>query len=236
MVRQSQHAVLLTRPLAASQRFAQGLQSRVVISPLMQAEFLVPAIPDRVFAGVVFTAETGVEAAQYLKLSHALPAYCVGKRTAEAAQAAGWQALSANGDVGALAALISAQKPEGTLLILRPEHVAGDLGAELLSAGIETVSLTAYRQRALPLTSEAAALLHGSDPVFVPLFSPRSARLFAAEYRRIAAVAPIFVAAMSAAVIAELDIPAQDSEVAERPDAASMRQALAEIMRRWLGA
>ena len=36
-----------------------------------------------------------------------------------------------------------------------------------------------YDQQAVPLTNEAGALLAGTAPVILPLFSPRSARLVA---------------------------------------------------------
>ena len=63
MVRQSQASFLLTRPLAQSQRFAHGLIGDVVISPLMAPEFLRPKIAQKPYAAMIFTSETGVQAA-----------------------------------------------------------------------------------------------------------------------------------------------------------------------------
>ncbi len=232
MVRQSQANFLLTRPLAQSQRFAQGLPGRVVISPLMQPEFLTPQIPLRKWQAVVFSSETGVEAGGRLRdLGTRLPdrAFCIGERTTMAAQAAGWDAHSAQGDVQALAALILAQTIEGPILILRPEDIAGNLEQTLISAGIETISAVVYRQKPLSLTAEAVKLLHGQTPVVVPLFSPRSARIFAQECRRIALNAPLYIAAMSAAVVAQLDIQVQGVRVATAPNSTAMRLAVGEV-------
>jgi uroporphyrinogen-III synthase len=229
MVRQSHPTYLLTRPAAASERFARDLVGHVVISPLMQTEFLRPEVPALPFAAVVFSSETGVEAARKLETDLPRRAYCVGRRTAAAARAIGCEAVSAEGDVTALAEMILARESRGAILIVRPEIVAGDLEARLRGAGLQAVSIVAYRQQALTLSQEAERLLTSERPVFLPLFSPRSAKLFCGEFRRIAGTAPLFIAAISPAVIAELDIPAQDVTVAVRPDAKAMHEALAKM-------
>ena len=235
MVRQSQASFLLTRPLAQSQRFAHGLIGDVVISPLMQPEFLRPKIAQKPYAAMIFTSETGVMAAAGLRVSLPKRAFCVGKRTALAAQAQGWQAVSADGNAADLAALILAQNLKGPLLLLQAQEAATSLRDALISAGLEPVLAQVYRQKPLPLTPQAVALLQGTAPVLLPLFSPRSAKLFCAEYRRIVGSAPVFVAAISLAVLAELDIPAQGVAVAQQPDAASLRQALAQVTQQALG-
>lgn len=235
MVRQSQASFLLTRPLAQSLRFARGLHGDVVISPLMEPEFLRPEIAQKPYAAMIFTSETGVMAAAGLGVSLPKRAYCVGKRTALAAQSQGWRAISADGNAADLGDLILAQNMPGPLLLLQAEEAAKSLYDTLISAGLETVLAQVYRQRALPLTPQAVALLQGKSPVIVPLFSPRSAAIFCAEYRRISANAPVFVAAISPAVLAELDIPAQGVAVAQHPDAGSLQQALAQVTQQALG-
>jgi uroporphyrinogen-III synthase len=235
MARQSHLTYLLTRQAASSERFARRLAGRVVISPLMRPEFLVPEIPALAFSAVVFSSETGVEAAQGLRLKLPRRAYCVGGHTAAAARASGFEAISAEGDVAALAEMILAKEGKGPILIIRPEIVAGKLHQRVERAGIHAVSAIAYRQQALKLTQEAVDLLTGDQPVLLPLFSPRSAKLFCGEFRRIAGSTPLFIVAISSAVIAELDIPAQDIKVADRPVAEAMYQALAEMTGRVLG-
>lgn len=235
MARQSHPTYLLTRHAAASARFAQDLVGHVVISPLMKPEFLQPEVPALPYVAVVFSSETGVEAARRLGIVLPQRAYCVGNRTAAAARAIGCEAISAEGDLTALADLILARESGGAILIVRPEIVAGDLEARLCKAGFQAVSVVAYRQQALTLTQEAEQVLTSDQPVFLPLFSPRSAKLFSGEFRRIRGTAPLFIAAISPAVIAELDIPAQDVAVAVRPDAKAMHEALAKLTGQVLG-
>lgn len=237
MVRQSQPTILLTRPLAQSLRFADQVGG-AVISPLMLPEFLDPALPETDFAAVILTSETGVQAARRISATGAaLPdlAYCVGNRTTQAARAAGFQALSAEGDASALLALIKARHTSGKLLLLRPEDTAGDLTKDLNSAGIDTVSVIVYRQKPQSLTAEATALLQGDTPVILPVFSPRSARLLVAEIRRINGHAPLWLAALSPAVAQAFDLPAELIQIAAQPDASAMLDAVTAMQQRGIG-
>ncbi|MES2433161.1 MAG: uroporphyrinogen-III synthase [Pseudomonadota bacterium] len=232
MVRQSQPTVLLTRPLAQSQRFAEQIGG-VLISPLMRPAFLTPRLPTGDFTAVVLTSETGAEAAGRISASgFRLPkrAFCVGHRTAQAAQAVGFDASSAAGAADDLLAHIVSAAPVGRLLLLRGQDSVGDLEIRLASAGLETVSLTIYRQIALGLTDAAIAVLQDPRPVILPIFSPRSARLLATELRRVAAKAPIWFAALSPAVAEAFDFPTVYTEIALRPDSAAMLRAV-QILR-----
>ena len=234
MARQSQPIILLTRPLVQSQRFADQIEG-ALISPLMRPEFLQPKLPTGEFAAVVLTSETGAEAAGRISASGvSLPkrAFCVGNRTAEAARAVGFAASSAAGAADDLLAHILAAAPDRRLLLLRGQDSAGDLEQRLLSAGIETVSQVIYRQIAQSLTDPAIAVLQGASPVILPIFSPRSARLLAAELRCIAAKAPIWLAALSPAVAEAFDFPTVYTEIATRPDSAAMLQAVQDLRER----
>lgn len=235
--------VLLTRPAAQSQRFAAALADRfgadfrVVIAPLMAPRFLSPALPTKATA-LILTSETGAEAARRMKdkLPHLAEnlAYCTGDRTAAAAEAAGFRAISAQGDAEALIALILSQRKtageELPLLHLRGEDSRGNVAARLLAAGVACTEVVVYRQEEQPLSPEALALLAQPAPLIVPLFSPRSARLFAAAAR--AAAAPLSLAAISpaAAAMAEALAPAR-LITAARPDAAAMLDAVTLLIR-----
>jgi uroporphyrinogen-III synthase len=184
---------------------------------------------------VVLTSETGAEAAGRISATGvALPklAFCVGNRTAEAARAQGFTAHSAMGAANDLLALILAAAPAGPLMLLRGEDSAGDLKNRLISAGLETVSVIVYRQIAQNLGDEAIALLQCAAPVILPIFSPRSARLMAAELRRVAATAPIWLAAFSPAVAEAFDFPTASTEIATRPDSAAMIRAVQALRAR----
>jgi uroporphyrinogen-III synthase len=223
--------VLVTRPLADGRAFAAALSDRFgtrvrpVLAPLMALKVLTPALPPGPFAGVIFTSAAGVEAALRFKPDLPQQAWCVGRKTAERATGAGFHARSADGDADALVAAILADPPLGRLVHLSGEDTRGEVAKRLVSAGIETVSVTIYRQDPQPLTPEAAALLARADPVILPLFSPRSAALF------LAAMPPdsrasLHVVAMSAAVAdAARDIPHHALNIAPDLTAEAMIQA-----------
>lgn len=228
--------VLLTRPAAQGDRFAAMLRERfgdavdIVTSPLLEPVFLAPDIPKRDHAAVILTSETGVEAARRLMDGHTLPrsALCVGDRTAQAARAAGFQARSASGDADALLAMILADPPDGPLLYLHGRETRGDLVARLAAAGLHADAVTVYAQEPRPLTAEARTLLDGAGSVIVPLFSPRTAQLFAATAPHRAAVR---VAALSPSVAAALgNVPVAECVVSSRPDAEGLIAVMAPLI------
>ena len=232
--------LVLTRPEPQASRFARllgktyGDSLRVLISPLMQPRYLQPELPDRPYTALILTSETGAEAARRISAAgQGLPrlAYCVGDRTASVAADCGFLPVSAQGDADALVALIAAQRGAGPLLFLHGAETRGAVTARLNSAGIETDSAVVYDQIACPLTEEARASLTLPDPVLLPLFSPRTARLFADQMQGIAPRAPLWVAALSPAVASEAGSLAPERlEIARTPDAPSMLQALAALM------
>lgn len=206
MARQSRHSpplpVLITRPEPQATRFAAELTAmlgdsiRPVLSPLMAPAFLSPSLPDA--DALVLTSETAVQALAGLRGPLPKRAFCVGGRTAEAARSAGLEAISAEGDATALAALILSGPMDGPLLWLRGEDTAGDLAGTLARRGIRLDQAVVYRQDPQPLSPEALALLQGEGPVIVPLFSPRTARLFVDSAQ--GAVAALYLCSLSAAV------------------------------------
>jgi len=214
--------VLLTRPQAASARFAAELRAPVVISPLMETVWLDTAPlavpPD----AVVFTSENGVTGFARCQNWRGT-AYCVGDRTAQAARQAGFEAQSAGGDLNDLKGLLATQahgaKQGAKLVHARGRQVAGDLG-EL------AVPLVTYEQRPVALTREARKALRDRHAVIVPLFSPRSAVLFAEQLSE-AETAPLVIVAMSAAVAQVCaDAGLSVTRVADAPDGASMLRAI----------
>lgn len=225
--------VLITRPEPQAGRLAGVLAARfgtavtVVRAPLMTVEWLTPAPPDGSFAALVLTSETGARAAGRLRgTGTPLPghAFCVGDRTADEARAQGFAATSAGGDARDLIRLIERSPDEGALLYLHGEDRAADVAAGLPERHV--VSYVVYAQRTLPLTGEAAALLLTEGTVIVPLYSPRSARLFAAaclaELR--ANLIPVAISVAAKEQLPPTLHPA--TRVAERPDGPSMLAAI----------
>lgn len=241
MTKQSQPpTILLTRPLAQSQRFSAELRAElgpleVVISPLMRTEFLDPPISPRGFSAVIFASETAVAAALSLNHAPGLPhrAFCVGDRTAAAARAAGFQATVADGDAKSLITMILASGNPPPLLLLRGEDSTGQIAGSLNSAGLETVSAIVYRQSACHLTELAAQRLLSPEPIVLPLFSPRSARLLIDECARIGARSPMQIAALSDTVAdAARSLAPIGLQIADRKDSPAMVQAVAKLLTR----
>lgn len=236
MAKQSRPLVILTRPAAQSARFAAAITARfgalpILISPLMEPEFLAPPVPDRQFSALVLTSQTAVQALAGLQGPLPRLAFCVGDRTAAAAARAGLHAISAQGDAAELIALIQNHQPAPPLLHLRGRDSRGDIATSLTEAGIETLEAVVYDQRPRPLTDEARAALSGTEPVLCPVFSPRTAALLGDAMPR--PHAPLQIAAISAATAAALGRCSLAAlEIASRPDAAALLDAMAVLLAR----
>jgi uroporphyrinogen-III synthase len=181
--------LILTRPRHQSEAFAaavaEALPGRfaVLVSPLIEIARAPGGLDLTGLQGIVFTSANGVEQFAARSPERGLVAWCVGDMTAAAARAAGFEARSADGDVHALAALVAAaHRPgAGAFLHVRGRHAAGDLVAMLAEAGVPARAAEIYDQTARPIAGAAQALLAAGGPAVVALFSPRSARLFAAQ-------------------------------------------------------
>lgn len=178
--------VLLTRPEDAARAFAATLPAGVgvILSPLLRIEMrdLEDALPDG--ADLIFTSKQGVAALRRAAPDVAGRAICVGDATRAAAQAAGFQAVSAGRDADALVALILRDHADRRFVHIRGQHTRGDVVPRLQAAGIAATDRILYDQIPQPLTGAARDLLAGDIPVLVPLFSPRSAHLFAKDCPR----------------------------------------------------
>jgi uroporphyrinogen-III synthase len=228
--------VLVTRPREQAEGFARKLTARFggkvrpVVAPLMAPDFLSPAVPDGAFAAVIFTSAQGVAGAVRLQADLPKRAYCVGRATAAAAADAGFDAQSSDGDVSDLLDLLLAEPKTGRFLYLRGVDTAGDLENMLIAKDIPVLSLQVYLQRSLPLEAVSRELLRRPDPVILPLFSPRSARIFR-EAMPADTHADLRLAVMSEPVAkAAQDIPHSALVTAARPDAAAMLDAVESLL------
>jgi uroporphyrinogen-III synthase len=224
--------LVLTRPAPASRRFlAQikaetGAKLSAIISPLFE---IVPMPHAPLGEGdVILTSANAVTALTPEDRAGGRTAWCVGEATASAAGAAGMYPRSADGDADALVDLIRAESPPTPLWHLHGRHVTGDIAARLQVAGFHVESRAIYDQAALPLTPEAQKVLGGDTPVVVPLFSPRTAALFA---QNAPFAAPLHAVAISQAAAAPLAaLPLASLTVAETPDAAAMLRSTCRIL------
>lgn len=176
--------VLITRPIRQAHAFAAELEEafggpvQTVISPLIEVVNLpVEGTFDDV-AHVVFTSANGVAQADRLNVPKTAIAWCVGAKTTKAAQDIGFETREAEGSNEKIVTLIVAAQPIGRMIHIRGGHVAGDVTGALAQQGIICETVVAYDQKEIPPTKAALDVLRGEKPVVVPLFSPRTAKLF----------------------------------------------------------
>src|SRR5262249_42240587 len=167
--------LLVTRPQGDGERTAARLRARghhVTLAPLLRIEAVDFKLPrDRLSAVVMTSANPARAIARHPRRDAlvALPAFTVGRHTAEAARAAGFREVEcADGDKDDLAALLRARWGEHSapLLYLAGEDRVGDLAA----SGVPLRTAVAYRavkvERFAPDVAAALApgALHGVLP------------------------------------------------------------------------
>ena len=214
--------LLLTRPEAQSRAFlhqceaAVGRRLPTVVSPVMEIE-RIGELPDLDGYGTsVFTSGNGVRSALETGSLTGRTVATVGKKTADLAKAAGADAVPLGEDVDGFIA--GAGDLTGPVLLCRGVHSRGDLAERLRGLGLAVDEAVIYDQAARALSSAALSLLAGTNPVIVPIFSPRSAALLAG-YGEI--TAPVTVIAMSRNVADAWSGPGEVL-VAEKPTSEAM--------------
>ena len=180
--------ILLTRPDQQGERTAAALRARghhVLHAPLLRIETIAGAdIGNGPWSALVMTSANAARAiSQHRRRSEllGLPAFVVGERTKEAAQAAGFKHVeAADGGVDALAQFATTRIPHGgSILYLAGEDRAGDLAGVLSAAGFEVSTVVVYRavaEPALPAAVTNAVRAGSIDAVLH--FSKRSAETF----------------------------------------------------------
>jgi len=185
--------LLVTRPEPDNARTAEALRARghdVTLAPVLRVTPETGAdLGGGPWAGVLITSANAVRAiAEHPRKWECLrvPAFAVGRRSAEAARAAGFaEVVSADGNADDLAHLVAARvparQPDHPLLWLAGEDRAGDLAGALAVHGIAVRTVVIYRavaETALP--DEARDALAGGEIDGVLHYSRRSADAFEA--------------------------------------------------------
>jgi uroporphyrinogen-III synthase len=183
--------VAVTRAEPEASRTAERIRARgaeAIVAPLLT---IVPCGYDTNTEGaqaLIFTSSNGVRAFPDARGARDRIVLAVGDATAEAARAAGFTDVrSADGDVGALAALAKAtlDPTKGKLIHIAGDHVAGDLGGVLRAAGFSVERRLAYASVAAIALPEAfrqpldIVLFHSvrAAETFTALGAPNAARL-----------------------------------------------------------
>ncbi|MBZ0128530.1 MAG: uroporphyrinogen-III synthase [Rhodobacteraceae bacterium] len=180
--------ILLTRAADQSTAYAADLRAacgeglRIEVAPLLEIVPVAGAPDLNDVHQLLFTSVNGVAEYAARTARRDIPCLCVGGKTAETARAAGLRAEAAEGTADDLLQLaLQHPPPEGQhFLYLRGRHRASALAEWLTALGHATQDQIVYDQRQRPLAPGARALFDGT-PLLVPLFSPRTARLFAEQ-------------------------------------------------------
>ncbi len=235
MAAQQPLTVLITRPQAQAEAFAQALAAaapgcwRALIAPLMR---IVPkGDPPGLngMAALIFTSVNGVAFAPH---APGLPAFCVGERTAEAARRAGFDARGMGADAATLIdRLIAARPVPGPWLHLRGAHARGDVARALTAAGIETREAVVYDQQPCDLPPDLRAALTGGGIDALPLFSPRTATLLRGQLDGQPIAAGCTTVCLSPAVAEALGPTPGPVEICREPDGAEMVASMVRMCR-----
>jgi uroporphyrinogen-III synthase len=179
--------LLVTRPEPDGERTGAALRARghdVLLAPLLRMQPIACDIPDKAYGAVVMTSANAARAiATHPRRDAlmALPAFTVGRRSAQAARAAGFgDVRSADGDKADLVALIRRQCADRRpLLYLAGEERAGEIDSAAVGAPVETVVI--YRAVAVEhFPPEIAAALSNGALDGVVHFSRRTAEAYLA--------------------------------------------------------
>ena len=227
--------LLVTRPLPDGERTATALRQRghdALLAPLLCIELNGNADFGRgPFAAVLMTSANAARAlaAHPQRASIiVLPLFAVGRQTADAARAAGFtNVVSADGNAGDLAVLVSARGAGGAVLYLAAEDRAGDLAGDLKAHGIVVTTVAIYRAvAAASFPGAARAAIETGTVDGVLHFSRRSAAVFsdlAGKAGLADPVARLRHYCLSGAVAAPLTAAgATDVRIASRPDEAAV--------------
>jgi uroporphyrinogen-III synthase len=176
--------LLVTRPQHDGERTAARLRARgheVTLAPLLSIDAVDVELPREPLSAVVMTSANAARAVHRhprREALTALPAFTVGRQTAEAARAAGFRAVEcADGDKDDLAALLRAHfnQRSAPLLYLAGEDRAGDLAA----SGVPLLTAVVYRAAKVERFAPAVAVaLAGGALDGVLHFSRRSAQAY----------------------------------------------------------
>ncbi len=219
--------LLLTRPLAQSTTFLEqctirlGRPIKSVISPILRIEPIGDPLNWPATHTIVVTSSNAVRRLADSLNGRAVAA--VGEATAKLAREYGADAKCLGETADAF--LKRADQLSSPVLVARGVHTRIDLASALSTRGISAESVIVYDQIEELLSPEALALLAGSQPVAVPVFSPRSAALLGAYPNN----APLTVLAISTAV-ADAWPGHAEIKVALRPDADEMCDLVTEVL------
>jgi uroporphyrinogen-III synthase len=215
--------LIVTRPHETGQAFARKVVAEygdveVILSPGLRILPLAAEVPADV-AHVIFTSANGVAQAIRLGLTPHAHAWCVGRRTADAAKALGFKVTVGGGDALQLIETIKEAAPLGRIVHVAGQHRQGDVAATLRRHGLDCSEVIAYHQLVCAPTPALEKALLGDRPLVIPLFSARSGLTIIGTDHK----APLHIIAISPSVAQMVtDWGVDTVACADSPDEAAM--------------
>lgn len=226
--------ILLTRPVEDSQRIANDLKElniNSVISPLLEIHRKRnKEIDYEKYQSVLITSKNAAFGLCDSAIKKSLPIYCVGDATSSFIESLGFSnVISASGDVSDLIRITAANlnPSNGPIVHLSGQHVKHNIKKELEYLHFEVdVSVIYEAKEVKSFNADILKSLEKKEITGVFLYSPRSARIFIDNLKRIkltAAAQDLKVYCISLAVADELkELKWKKVLIAEKPDNAEM--------------
>lgn len=220
--------VVVTRPAESAQVFVDELRvlkpdADILVAPSFELKATDADIPD--FDAAIFTSTAGVAHAP--KGAGRL-AFCVGAATAREAQRFGYEAVSADGAVADLTALILEGQPKGKLLHLRGEVAKGGIAATLQTSGLACSEVVTYQKVALVPDALTFDQIGAAMATIFPVFSGETVSILESWGLDFEAATVVAISADVAKVARVLE--PKSIVTATHPDRAAMTQATARLI------
>ncbi len=175
--------IVITRPLPQGDRFAEmvadafGSSVDILVAPVMRID-PIPVNVDPT-CDVIFSSANGVTALG--QSGDGRVAFCVGDRTAHAAQKAGFETRIAGGSADHLIKLVLKSDASSPLVHVRGEHSRGDIATTLRAHGRTVGEVIAYQQSEIALSGDALSQICAAERAIFPIFSPRTAAILSKQ-------------------------------------------------------
>lgn len=225
--------LIMTRPVEANARFIRQLPAplserlEVIESPLVEIVSESADFEIAVGEAVIFTSTNGV---RYAPEGQGRQAFCVGQRTTEVANAAGWDGVFCGQTSDALVSSLLENPLSIRLWHVAGRHTRGQIAERLTAGGLQVTRVAVYDQVLRPLTLQAKSVLQQEKTVILPIFSPRTATQFAQDCP---AGAHPHIVALSEAVAAPMaQLNCASFEIAATPDAQAVVKCLEKLVAR----
>ena len=221
--------LIITRPEPDAEQFAKqarvALSSKVevICAPLLEIEPLPYVIHFSHDEQVIFTSRNAV---RFAPNGAGRVAFCVGQRTAQLALAAGYRAVSADGNASDLITLLAAQS-SGPLVHVRGQQTTLSFSDALLTQGLSVRDIVAYRQVAKELPADIVFKILRDQNTILTVFSANAAEILSKEL--VGNTGPSTLVAISSTAAAPLAGFFAKTVVASTTDAAGLLAAVQVI-------